>query len=123
MVSQLSLLMQQMNASHRYYRTEMHQVPSQPWSLSSRMLTIPGPFSSVCSPSPIPIWQVQLMMKKQNLPRELRSRVEQYYTYLWHAHGTSNPSLSCPSSPLMSLISSHLPHPISSIRQARARHL
>ena len=35
-------------------------------------------------------------MEKQNLPRELRSRVEQYYSYLWHAHGTfelSNTSL------------------------------
>lgn len=56
MVSQLSMLMQQMNASHRFYRTHMHSV--------------------------------QLMMEKQNLPRELRNRVEQYYSYLWHAHGT-----------------------------------
>ena len=35
---------------------------------------------------------VQLMMEKQNLPKELCNRVEQYYSYLWHAHGTSEVS-------------------------------
>ena len=31
---------------------------------------------------------VQGAMRNMALPRDLRSRVEQYYTYLWLAHGT-----------------------------------
>ena len=31
---------------------------------------------------------VQGSMRNMALPRDLRSRVDQYYTYLWLAHGT-----------------------------------
>ena len=31
---------------------------------------------------------VQSQMRNMALPRDLRTRIDQYYTYLWLAHGT-----------------------------------